>query len=94
MTLFRCDISVRTKKNKSIETRHVSPTDSKYTEIAIAAGTAYSAPPDPLARFKGPLRSGEGRTEWRGYGRVERAGGKGEEERREGRRGIDRKGKG
>ena len=52
------------------------------------AGGAYSAPPDPLAGFKGPTSKGRG-----GKGRGEEGGGKEEErgkggEGREGRRSL------
>ena len=37
----------------------------KCTKINPAGG-AYSAPPDPLAGFRGPKRGGEGREGWEG----------------------------
>jgi len=50
------------------------------------AGGAYSAPPDPLAGFKGPTSKGRGR----GRGREERKG-EGKRRRGEGRRGEGRR---
>ena len=58
---------------------------TRFWALNAPAGGAYSAPPDPVAVFEGPLhsRKGEGRgREWRGEKEKEGRGGKGE--RREG----------
>ena len=60
---------------------------SKYARNAFGAG-AHSAPPDPLAGFKGPTSKGRG-----GEGREGVMGGKGEEREGKGGKGREEEGR-
>jgi len=54
------------------------------------AGGAYSAPPDPLAGFKGPTSKGREGREWKGWERKGREGKRREGKGMEGREGTGR----
>jgi len=57
---------VRTKRTEIVKNRHVKPA---LNFVCGHGSLGLRDLPDPLAGYKGPLRGGEGKAEWKGGGK-------------------------